>query len=180
MKLSKDFLVFRKSTNTNAFGLYQVFLMAKDGETYNSCASKYNVKPVGVIIPGVFIIDDDTGLRKSDCQFTGHELTVRLNPNAPDDVIKDVWKLKNSYMESKPLNERIQEFKGTHFYLLSPDGFTLFPKGAYTDAFKAQKDYQEWKKRYEGQGYYSSNNYGKIPLDKLECFITVSPKPFKL
>jgi hypothetical protein len=93
MVVGKRFIVFRKSENTNSFGLYQMYLMAKDGEAYKSCASQYSAKQVGEVIQGVHIVNEITG-ECTDYTFQGHELTERLNEDAPADVIEEVWKLE--------------------------------------------------------------------------------------
>jgi hypothetical protein len=60
------------------------------------------------------------------------------------------------------------------YQVLSPDGFTIdFNKPYYTSKKKAFEAFDEWKKRYEIQGYYSSNEYGRIPLNELEDYIKV-------
>lgn len=92
-KFSKEFIVFRKSENTNSFGLFQMYLMAKDGEAYKSCASMYNVKQVGETVIGTHVVDMVTG-DCTDYRFNGHELTERLSEDAPKDVIEEVWKLQ--------------------------------------------------------------------------------------
>jgi len=60
------------------------------------------------------------------------------------------------------------------FNILSPDGLTIS-----MDNFKTKEEalnyFAEWKKRFELQGYYSSNN-GRIDLEDLEdecCFIEI-------
>lgn len=59
--------------------------------------------------------------------------------------------------------------------VLSPDGFTLeFDKPYYPSKKKAIEAFNNWKKRYENQGYYSSTSYGRISLDELENYITVN------
>ena len=67
--------------------------------------------------------------------------------------------------------------KNKKYQVLSPDGFTIeFDKPYYRSMKKAFAAFNEWKKRFEFQGYYSSNNYGRIPLVDLEdyCqFITI-------
>lgn len=93
MVVKKEFIVFRKSTNTNSFGLFQVYLMAKDGECYKSCASGFNVKQVGEIIVGEHNVNEITG-ECNNYRFIGHELTERLNEDAPSEVVKEVWKLE--------------------------------------------------------------------------------------
>ena len=57
--------------------------------------------------------------------------------------------------------------------VLSPDGFTIeFGKPYYPSKKKALEAINKWKKRYELQGYYSSNN-GRIPLDELENYMSI-------
>lgn len=58
------------------------------------------------------------------------------------------------------------------FDVLSPDGFPIHFSNTYSSEKKAMKAFDEWKKRYELQGYYSSNN-GKIPLNELHNYITI-------
>jgi hypothetical protein len=54
--------------------------------------------------------------------------------------------------------------------IFSPDGISIREK-----PFKTKKEaaeyYQEWVKRFENQGYYSSNR-GKIELKHLSCNCT--------
>lgn len=52
------------------------------------------------------------------------------------------------------------------YNVLSPDGFSIHPTDTYTSKKAAFIAFDEWKKRYEQQGYYSSNN-GRIPLKDL-------------
>jgi hypothetical protein len=60
--------------------------------------------------------------------------------------------------------------------VLSPDGFTIeFDKPHYPSKKKAFEAFDKWKKRYEQQGYYSSNN-GRIPLDELENYMSIRKK----
>jgi transposase InsO family protein len=62
----------------------------------------------------------------------------------------------------------------TKFEVLSPDGFTIeFDKPYYTSKEKAFEAFDKWKERYNTQGYYSSNNYGRIPLEELEDYMNV-------
>ena len=62
----------------------------------------------------------------------------------------------------------------TKYQVLSPDGFTIeFDKPHYSSKKKATEAFNKWKKRYELQGYYSSNN-GRITLDELENYITIN------
>jgi hypothetical protein len=53
--------------------------------------------------------------------------------------------------------------------VISPDGFTIeFDKSSYKNMATALASFKEWAKRYEGQGYYSSASYGRIPLADLQ------------
>lgn len=54
--------------------------------------------------------------------------------------------------------------------ILSPDGFSISATETYTSKKQAIKAFDEWKKRYETQGYYSSSNYGRIRLSDLEDY----------
>jgi hypothetical protein len=59
------------------------------------------------------------------------------------------------------------------YQVLSPDGFTIDrEKPYYVSKKKALEAFENWKKRYEGQGYYSSNR-GRIPLDDLQDYCTL-------
>ena len=63
------------------------------------------------------------------------------------------------------------------FFLLSPDGFTLTQEQKeYTNLAQAEKDFSEWKKQFENQGYYSSNK-GRVPLSELKMI--THNRPFK-
>jgi hypothetical protein len=56
---------------------------------------------------------------------------------------------------------------------LSPDGFTIeFEHPYYTSLKKALDAFDKWMKRYEVQGYYSSNK-GRIPLNELIDYCTI-------
>jgi len=59
------------------------------------------------------------------------------------------------------------------FDVISPDGFSIHFSDVYSSKKEAIKAFQEWKKRYERQGYYSSTNYGRIPLDELENYCSI-------
>ena len=57
--------------------------------------------------------------------------------------------------------------KKKQFDVISPDGFSIHFSDTYNTREEAMNAFFEWKKRYEQQGYYSSNK-GRIPLDELE------------
>jgi hypothetical protein len=54
--------------------------------------------------------------------------------------------------------------------ILSPDGFSISATETYTSKKQAIKAFDEWKKRYEIQGYYSSTKYGRIHLSELQNY----------
>ncbi len=56
--------------------------------------------------------------------------------------------------------------------VISPDGFSISFTDTYGSVKKAKEAFEEWKKRFEAQGYYSSNR-GRIPLDELEEHCTI-------
>ena len=61
------------------------------------------------------------------------------------------------------------------YRILSPDGFTIeFGVEHYSSSKKMWESFEKWKERYRQQGYYSSTEYGRIPLDELEnyCFVS--------
>lgn len=89
MKSTKQFKVAMKSENTNSFGLYQMILIAKDGEAFKSHASMYNHRPEGSIVNLQVTIDLKTA-KRIDSHFIGHELTTSM-PKAPQEVIDEVW-----------------------------------------------------------------------------------------
>ena len=62
----------------------------------------------------------------------------------------------------------------TNYQVLSPDGFTIeFDRPYYISKKKAFEAFDKWKERYKLQGYYSSNHYGRIPLEELEEYMNV-------
>jgi hypothetical protein len=56
--------------------------------------------------------------------------------------------------------------------VLSPDGFSIDAVKTYNSTDEAITAFGEWKKRFEAQGYYSSNN-GRISLEDLESYCTI-------
>jgi hypothetical protein len=58
------------------------------------------------------------------------------------------------------------------FDVLSPDGISIHFSDTYPSEKAAMKAFEIWKKRYEFQGYYSSNN-GRIPLTELHNHIKI-------
>lgn len=62
--------------------------------------------------------------------------------------------------------------KKQKFDVLSPDGFSIHYSDTYPSEKKAIEAFDKWKKRYESQGYYSSNN-GRIFLNELHNYIKI-------
>ena len=59
------------------------------------------------------------------------------------------------------------------FDVISPDGFSIHFSDTYKSVKEAKEAFEQWKKRYEMQGYYSSTNYGRIPLDELKDYCRI-------
>lgn len=65
--------------------------------------------------------------------------------------------------------------KKTRIEVLSPDGITIdFDKASYPSQKAADSAFEKWKKRFEGQGYYSSRG-NRIPLDQLRKHCSFNP-----
>ena len=70
------------------------------------------------------------------------------------------------------LYSKTNTMKKQRFDVLSPDGFSIHFSDTYSSEKKAMEAFEQWKKRYEFQGYYSSNN-GRIPLTELHNHIKI-------
>jgi hypothetical protein len=80
-----EFKVMAVSSNANAFGLHGVVLIAVDGEAWEVACSMYHLPIVGDILrPPVVRGVLYWGL-------LGFEIPEKLEPNAPHDVLKQVW-----------------------------------------------------------------------------------------
>ena len=51
--------------------------------------------------------------------------------------------------------------------VISPDGFSIHPTDTYKSKAEATFAFKQWLKRYENQGYYSSSQFGRIPLNEV-------------
>ncbi len=58
------------------------------------------------------------------------------------------------------------------FDVISPDGFAIDRLATYKNRDEAIAALKIWKKRFEKQGYYSSNQ-GRIALDDLDDFCSI-------
>ena len=62
------------------------------------------------------------------------------------------------------------------YQVLSPDGFTIDREiDTYPSKEKAEDALTEWIKRYEKQGYYSTNGK-RIPLNEIRNYCSLVPK----
>jgi len=63
--------------------------------------------------------------------------------------------------------------KKQRFVVISPDGFPIHFKDTYSSIKKAEDALNVWIKNYEHQGYYSSVNWGRIPLNELNHYCQI-------
>lgn len=73
--------------------------------------------------------------------------------------------------------EKIEETE--KIVIFSPDKITIHPTVEYFESWKAAyKAFNDWKKQYTKQGYYSSNN-GRIALKDLKesCYFRYLDSP---
>lgn len=57
------------------------------------------------------------------------------------------------------------------YQVLSPDGFRIeYTPTTYRSFKKAIEAFKKWKNNYKLQGYYSSVQFGRIPLVDLEDY----------
>lgn len=59
-----------------------------------------------------------------------------------------------------------EDIKAGQWDVISPDGFSIDAVATYSSEEEAIAAFNAWKKRFEAQGYYSSNR-GRIALDEL-------------
>ena len=88
MKATKIFKVVAKSQNTNSFGLYQMVVVAKDGEAYKTHASMYNAKNIGEEVHQDITFHNSKAIGRC---FIGHEMMEKI-PQVPSDVLREIWK----------------------------------------------------------------------------------------
>jgi hypothetical protein len=56
--------------------------------------------------------------------------------------------------------------------VLSPDGFAIHHENTYANKKEARAAFEEWKKNYEHQGYYSYRGQ-RLPLDYLHEYCSL-------
>jgi hypothetical protein len=90
------------------------------------------------------------------------------------------WETKNNTSvrpSGKTYSELYPKFAGggkteQRYQILSPDGFPLYRDRTFTEA-EILPAFEEWKKRYEKQGYYSTSNRERIDLRDLADMVDV-------
>lgn len=106
--------------------------------------------------------------------FGENYLELGLNIDGDPSIKKDgrvhpMSSVEAAVAEYKRLTKKSCE-AAPEFIFLSPDGFPI------NEPFSTEEEgwefFEEWKTRYETQGYYSSNN-GRIPLYDLENHIKI-------
>lgn len=85
-KQTKKFKVIRVSTNTNSFGLYGMWLLAQDGETWEVAVSQLNRKELGDVLELPYNREPSFSNL-----FWSAEIPERKS-NPPQRVIDMVWK----------------------------------------------------------------------------------------
>ncbi|MBI3518893.1 MAG: hypothetical protein HY062_06000 [Bacteroidetes bacterium] len=83
--------------------------------------------------------------------------------------VKGGFQIEYSFPEKKEKKD-IKQTKKKRYDILSPDGFSI---RIGVEPFKTREEgvkyFEKWKKRFEKQGYYSSNT-GRIELEDLEDY----------
>jgi hypothetical protein len=64
--------------------------------------------------------------------------------------------------------------KKIRYDVLSPDGFPIDREKTYSNKKECIEAFDLWAKRFETQGYYSSNN-GRIDLRDLQHYCDIIP-----
>ena len=71
------------------------------------------------------------------------------------------------------LYSKRNNMKRDKFVVISPDGFPIHFRDTYSSIKKAEEALNVWIKNYERQGYYSSVNWGRIPLNELNYYCQI-------
>ncbi len=81
----EKFKIAAVSENTNSFGLYQMILVAKSGETWKACANSVNVLKKSETV--------SVGIRHNfipDWTSKGYEIPEKIL-DCPPNVVKEIW-----------------------------------------------------------------------------------------
>ena len=105
----------------------------------------------------IFIDTDDIGMTLFECEHLAD--TTEEMPIEENDFQSTI---KMFFADGDPIWDN--ELKG--YQVVSPDGIVIDPDSMYATESIAEKAFEEWKKRYERQGYYSSCE-GRIALEDL-------------
>lgn len=87
-QLIKEYKVVAKSLNTNSFGLFQMVVLAKDGEAYKVHASMYNVKNEGETVNQMLNLING---KLVGSIFEGCEVPEKIENKAPQHIIDKYW-----------------------------------------------------------------------------------------
>ena len=112
--------------------------------------------------------------------FPGNHIQINENGTISSAKIckisdSSLSKIESFYQAIVKFIEWYNTFKNTQIgkcQILSPDGISINPEGFFPNFTEARKYFDEWVKRFEKQGYYSSNN-GPIKLEDLEEHCTL-------
>jgi DNA-directed RNA polymerase subunit RPC12/RpoP len=83
-------------------------------------------------------------------------------------IIEAVNSSTSNHKKKQPTKKKKKKYD-----ILSPDGVPIDGEGLYDTIGQLETAYKEWAKRYKHQGYYSSVDYGRIPLNKLRKYCTI-------
>lgn len=67
----------------------------------------------------------------------------------------------------------------TKYDVLSPDGFSISFHDVWDTPQEAEEALNNWVERYRKQGYYSTTNRERIPLDELTTWCKIVPIEFE-
>lgn len=93
---------------------------------------------------------------------------------------QDHYRHNKAESYEKPMSERSKKYSGgggvssvKKYRLLSPDGFDIEMDKVYTEE-ELMPAFEQFKKRFEKQGYYSTGNRERINLSDLADYMTVT------
>jgi hypothetical protein len=98
-------------------------------------------------------------------ELDGHIITLE------DKSQLDADELCKSYSNSCSYSDIFDN--GKRYDINSPDGFSMTGIETYRSPEDAWRAFDQWLKRFEQQGYYSSTNHGKIPLDQVKQYCSL-------
>lgn len=69
--------------------------------------------------------------------------------------------------------KRKKKAAATKLVVLSPDGFNIHHSDTYKTVAQAEAAFEKWKENFNFQGFYSSVQYGRIPLEDLRLYCKI-------